>query len=89
MLMDFLRGDYLATAIKESTKGMTVSEYINKMRLLYAGNMLIEAPQQPVDAVGEDAGFNSRSTYFRLFRDYYGMSPAEFRQISKQTTKKV
>lgn len=79
---------YLATAIKDCSEGLTVSEYINKIRLLYAGNLLVESSQVSIDAVGENAGFNSRSTYYRLFRDYYGMSPAEFRNISQQKSKK-
>lgn len=79
---------YLANAIKECAKGMTVTEYINKARLLYAGHLLVDAAKHPVDAVGEDAGFNSRSTYYRLFRDYFGMSPTEFRNISKEKNKK-
>ncbi|MDY0078022.1 MAG: helix-turn-helix domain-containing protein [Bacteroidales bacterium] len=79
---------YLANAIKECAKGMTVNEYINKVRLLYAGNLLMDSVKLPVDIVGEDAGFSSRSTYYRLFRDYYGMSPTEFRNISKEKRKK-
>ncbi|HCX98964.1 MAG TPA: AraC family transcriptional regulator, partial [Bacteroidales bacterium] len=80
---------YLGIAIKKCAKGMTITEYINRIRLVHAGNLLIDTPQLPVDAVGEESGFNSRSTYFRLFRDYYGMSPSEFRNISKQKSKKV
>ncbi|MDD4149705.1 MAG: helix-turn-helix domain-containing protein [Bacteroidales bacterium] len=80
---------YLANAIKECSDGMSVNEYINRIRLVYAGNLLLEASQLTIDAVGEDAGFNSRSTYYRLFRDYYGMSPSEFRKISKQSVRKI
>ncbi|MBN1990149.1 MAG: AraC family transcriptional regulator [Bacteroidales bacterium] len=80
---------YLAEAIKECANGMTVTEYLNRVRLVHAGNMLIEEPLLPVDAVGEDCGFTSRSTYYRLFRDYYGMSPTEFRNIAKEKSKRA
>ena len=80
---------YLAEAIKACANGMTVTEYLNRIRLVQAGNMLIELPQLPVDAVGEDCGFTSRSTYYRLFRDYYGMSPTEFRNIAKEKSKRA
>ena len=80
---------YLANAIKECASGMSVNEYINKIRLVYAGNLLLEASEISIDAVGEDSGFNSRSTYYRLFRDYYGMSPSEFRMRSKEKYRKT
>jgi AraC-like DNA-binding protein len=56
---------------------------------VYAGNLLLEASEISIDAVGEDSGFSSRSTYYRLFRDYYGMSPSEFRMISKEKYRKT
>lgn len=80
---------YLAEAIKTCANGMTVTEYLNRIRLIQAGNMLIETPQLPVDAVGDDCGFTSRSTYYRLFRDYYGMSPTEFRNIAKEKSRRI
>lgn len=80
---------YLANAIKECANGMSVNEYINRVRLVYAGNLLLEASKLSIDAVGEDSGFSSRSTYYRLFRDYCGMSPSEFRKISKQNVRKT
>ncbi|MDD2634470.1 MAG: helix-turn-helix domain-containing protein [Bacteroidales bacterium] len=80
---------YLANAIKECSDGMSVNEYINRIRLVYAGNLLLEASEISPDVAGEEAGFNSRSTYYRLFRDYYGMSPSEFRKISKKSVRKT
>ncbi|MDD4747766.1 MAG: AraC family transcriptional regulator, partial [Salinivirgaceae bacterium] len=45
---------YLSTAIKECAKGMTITEYINRVRLVHAGNLLIEDLQIPIDVVGEN-----------------------------------
>ena len=75
---------YLADAIKECVNGMTFSEYINLYRLRYAATLLTSNLDMNIYQVGDESGFNSRSTYNRLFRDYYGMSPSEFRDIAKE-----
>ena len=36
-----------------------------------------------VSAVGEDAGFASRSTFNRLFQQQYGMSPGAYRTAAR------
>ena len=75
---------YLADAIKECANGMTFSEYINLYRLRYAATLLTSNLDMNIYQVGDESGFNSRSTYNRLFQDYYGMSPSEFRDIAKE-----
>lgn len=73
---------YLAEAIRKCTDGKTVKEYITAHRLRYACHLLSTQRTLPVDAAGEMAGFNSRSTYYRLFREAYGLTPAEFRKLA-------
>lgn len=75
---------YIVEVIKQFADGMTVSGFINSYRLRYAGKLLAERPDLSVDAIAEEAGFTSRSTYYRQFRDYYGMSPNEYRSISRK-----
>jgi len=75
---------YLADAIRKCAEGLTFTEYLNRYRLRYAATLLTENPDLSINEVGDDSGFNSRSTYNRLFRDYYGMSPSEYRSISKE-----
>lgn len=76
---------YIVEVIKRFSDGMTVTAFINGYRLRYAGKLLAERNDLSVDAIGEEAGFTSRSTYYRQFRDYYGMSPNEYRSISRES----
>ena len=75
---------YLANAIKKCADDLTFTEYLNRHRLRHAANLLTNNPDLNIYEVGDESGFNSRSTYYRLFREYYGMSPSEYRAISKE-----
>lgn len=75
---------YLTDAIKNSGEGLTFNEYVNSYRIRYAATLLTDNLSLTINEIGDDSGFNSRSTYSRLFRDFYGMSPSEYRAISKE-----
>ena len=72
---------YLADAVKACC-GQTLNEFISHHRLRWAAEELVRHPEQPVSVVGEDAGFNSRSTFSRLFTEQFGMSPSAYRQAA-------
>ncbi len=73
---------YLSDAVRACTDGLTVRQYLNHIRLKHAGRLLAESDAVQVDSVCADCGFTSRSVFFRLFREQYGMSPARFRDLS-------
>lgn len=72
---------YLTDAVRKGA-GKGVREYIVDLRLKYAARMLVEEPSLSVEHIAMEAGFNSRSTFFRVFRNYFGMSPNEYRAAS-------
>ena len=69
---------YLSEAVKKCS-GLTVSNLINHYRLRWAAENLVSRMETPVYTVGEEAGFTSRSTFYRLFMEQYGMSPMAYR----------
>lgn len=74
---------YVANAIRLCADGMTVGAFINKYRLREAA-YLLSATDNPIAEVGEEVGFNSRSTFARVFAEAYKMSPRDFRKVSRQ-----
>lgn len=71
---------YLTDAIKAET-GKTFLEYINDYRLNYARFKLMEDKSVPVIQIMYDCGFSSKSPFYRLFKDRFGMSPTELREV--------
>jgi AraC-like DNA-binding protein/cbb3-type cytochrome oxidase subunit 3 len=76
---------YLFEAVKAVT-GKTPMEYINEMRLQEAKQKLENSPEFTVETIASDCGFNSRRTFYRLFKELYGVNPAEYRKTG-QTAK--
>ena len=75
---------YLADAVHKYADGVTINEFINSYRLRRAASLLTENPKLNINEVEYQSGFNSRSTFNRCFRAYYGMSPSEYKTISKE-----
>lgn len=58
------------------------SEYINRLRVEKAKKLLSDPnfDHYTLQAIGEDAGFNSRSTFYRCFKKITGLTPKAFRE---------
>lgn len=75
---------YLADAVRKYADGATVNEFINSYRLRRAASLLTGNFELNISEVEYQSGFNSRATFNRCFRACYGMSPSEYKVISKE-----
>ena len=72
---------YLADALHECAH-TTPADFINRYRIRYAAQLLATT-DDPVSLVAELCGIPNRSTFSRLFRDRYSMTPTEYRKAAK------
>ncbi len=72
---------YLTQAIHDE-RGQSFMEYINDLRLEYARRLLFNQPELTVDRVCSMSGFSTRSTFYRLFKQKYGLTPTEIRDLN-------
>ena len=59
--------------------GQSFPAYLAQIRLSYAETMLLDTDLS-VTQVGEEAGFESQRSFFRIFRQHHGTSPMEYRR---------
>lgn len=67
------------TQILSRTYEMGLPEIINRLRVKYACSLLLKNPESSMAEIAESSGFSSESTFFRNFKDFTNMTPAQFR----------
>ncbi len=60
--------------------GLTIFEYLNKIKIDYACNLLLNTELNVVD-ISYDCGFNNLSHFNKQFRKFLGKTPTEFRKL--------
>lgn len=73
---------YVVQAIHECSHGDTVMDFITRYRLEHVAHLL-KTTDDPIALIGEFSGIPSRATLARLFRNAYGMSCSEYRQVAR------
>lgn len=64
--------------------GKSFNRYVNDMRLDYAATQLCQNPNYSVEAIALDCGFTVRQTFYRLFTEKFGLTPAEYRRVNEE-----
>ncbi|MDH4262481.1 MAG: helix-turn-helix domain-containing protein [Spirochaetia bacterium] len=63
-----------------SVKKYGYREYINSFRIEEAKQLLTDKPEMNASLVGFEVGFPSVSGFYKIFKKYTGVSPADFRK---------
>lgn len=56
-------------------------EYLNRLRLQKAKEMLVSPSNPPLKEVADSAGYNDTSYFCAVFKEYEGMTPVEFKRM--------
>lgn len=59
--------------------GKSYSFFVNEYRIEEAKRLLKSKPQYTIEAIGYESGFNSKSTFFTVFKKLTGITPAKYR----------
>lgn len=74
---------YLSAYIKTTYK-MTFREWITRLRLEYAKNILKEHPEINIQKLAESSGFLSQSNFIKLFSEKEGCTPAKWKKSNRE-----
>lgn len=74
---------YMAYVIKQNS-GMRLSEYISKLRIERAKQLLRDKPELKVEQVAEQSGFLQNRTFYNSFKKYTGCTPNQYKTLNKE-----
>lgn len=77
----YISESYLCELLKAHT-GKTFVDLLHEIRIRHACAMLVSTAL-PVSEIAYEVGYNSPKTFFRVFRELKGVSPARFRERLK------
>lgn len=66
--------------------GMSTVSYVNKMRMDKAVKLMTENPLMPIGDVAEACGFYDISYFSRSFKQYFGVTPTQYRKNTSDET---
>ncbi|MBQ9538644.1 MAG: response regulator [Treponema sp.] len=72
---------YLSRMFKE-VRGENYINYLTDLRLRRAQELL-KNPRTPIKEISAEVGFNDQNYFSRIFKNKFGMTPTEFRNVAK------
>lgn len=72
---------YQITEVLNTDLGSNFFSFVNKYRVEAVKNMLDDAENKfSIEAIGYECGFNSKSSFFTVFKKVTGMTPLQYKQ---------
>lgn len=68
----------LSPLLRKYADSDNFNDYLNGLKIEYSIKLMKEKPYLSVDAIAEEANFNSRSTFYRAFVRISGMTPTQY-----------
>lgn len=68
----------LSPLLRKYADSDNFNDYMNGLKIEYSIKLMKEKPYLSVDAIAEEANFNSRSTFYRAFVKISGMTPTQY-----------
>ena len=75
---------YLSKLFKEM-EGEKLSQYIHKVRLSHVKEQLLE--DERLEDIALNCGFGSHRTFLRIFKQYEGVTPTQFKELEEKKGK--
>ena len=75
-----------STTLKKTFKevyGVSIAAHIKEHRMAKAAQLLSETPLS-ISSIARQTGYESQSRFTAAFRDFFGMTPMEFRKASRE-----
>ena len=72
------------TRVVKNETGLSFSDYQRKLRMDYIADMLTGS-QTPIKQIVESAGYTQNSYFFKMFRQTFQVTPAEFREQKQES----
>lgn len=68
----------LSSLLQDYAGASNLSNYLNRLRIEYSVKLMKENKKFSIEAIAQEAGFNSRATFYRAFYKQFGMTPTEY-----------
>lgn len=73
-----IRKNDLGGLLKHHAGAANLNDYLNRLRVEYSVRLMKEKRHFSVEGIAEEAGFNSRGTFYRAFFKEFGMTPTDY-----------
>ncbi len=74
--------EHVSRVVKQHLS-MTASEIMNGRRMVHAAKLLVST-DSPITEIAQVCGVENTSYFYRMFKDFHGMTPKAYREINRR-----